>query len=227
MLLRHNRGFNLVELMVAMVAGLLLVAAASALFASILKANKTAMQVSRLNQELQSITDMIARDIQRAGYDASAAEHTLDSGVSGTPSLFYFDSTQHLLNKYSSSPDKFRCIAVKYDERDANAPSPGLPGANEAVVYSYRSTSTDSSIWLDDLSASASLATLSAACGTGGERISTDDTIKITDLTFTLLPSSVSSGARTIRLTISGNDIKSPALGLTLQRDIKLRNDGF
>ncbi|MBP9661245.1 MAG: prepilin-type N-terminal cleavage/methylation domain-containing protein, partial [Aeromonas sp.] len=69
MLLRHNRGFNLVELMVAMVAGLLLVAAASALFASILKANRTAMQMSRLNQELQSITDMMARDIQRAGYD--------------------------------------------------------------------------------------------------------------------------------------------------------------
>ena len=224
MLLRHNRGFNLVELMVAMVAGLLLVAAASALFASILKANRTAMQMSRLNQELQSITDMMARDIQRAGYDASAAAHTL---VSGATSPFYFDSTKHLLNKYSSSPDKFRCIAVKYDERDANAPSPGLPGVKEAVVYSYRSTSTDSSIWLDDLSASASLATLSAACGTGGERISTDDTIKITDLTFTLLPSSVSSGARTIRLTISGNDLKSPALGLTLQRDIKLRNDGY
>lgn len=223
MLLSKSKGFNLVELMVAMVAGLLLVAAASALFASILKANKTAMQVSRLNQELQSITDMMARDIQRAGYDASAAAHTLVSGA--LP--FYFDSTQHLLNKYSSSPDKFRCIAVKYDERDANAPSPGLPGAKEAVVYSYRSTSTDSSIWLDDLSASASLATLSAACGTGGERISTDDTIKITDLTFTLLPSSVSSGARTIRLTITGNDIKSPALVLTLQRDIKLRNDGF
>jgi len=40
MFLRHSRGFNLVELMVAMVAGLLLVAAASALFAGILKANK-------------------------------------------------------------------------------------------------------------------------------------------------------------------------------------------
>ena len=51
--------------------------------------------------------------------------------------------------------------------------------------------------------------------------------MKITDLTFTLLPSSASSGARTIRLTITGNDIKSPALALTLQRDIKLRNDGY
>ncbi|MGY3869422.1 prepilin-type N-terminal cleavage/methylation domain-containing protein [Aeromonas crassostreae] len=223
-MLRRVAGFSLVELMVSMVAGLILVAAVTALFATILKANSTAMKVSRLNQEIQAITDMMARDIQRAGYDASAAVHTL---VSGATSPFYFDSTKHLLNKYSSSPDKFRCIALKYDERDTAAPSPGLPGAKEAVVYSYRSTSTDSSIWLDDLSASANLATLSAACDSGGERISANGSIDITDLTFTLLPSSASSGARTIRLTITGNDIKSPALALTLQRDIKLRNDGF
>ena len=42
------RGFSLVELMVAMVAGLLLVAAVTSLFATILKANYTAMQTSRL-----------------------------------------------------------------------------------------------------------------------------------------------------------------------------------
>ncbi|QXW28987.1 prepilin-type N-terminal cleavage/methylation domain-containing protein [Aeromonas sanarellii] len=225
-MLNQSRGFSLVELMVAMVAGLLLVAAASALFATILKANKTAMQVSRLNQELQAVTDMIARDIQRAGYDASAATHTLNAGVSGAILLlpFYFDSTQHLLNKYSSSPDKYRCIALKYDERDVNAPSPGQPGANEAVVYSLR---TDSSIWLDELSASASSAALATACSNGGNRISTNDTIEITDLTFTLISGSVSTGARTIRLAISGNDKNSPALKLSLQRDIKLRNDGF
>ncbi|MDO2948561.1 prepilin-type N-terminal cleavage/methylation domain-containing protein, partial [Aeromonas simiae] len=69
MLSRHD-GFSLVELMVAMVAGLLLVAAVSALFASILRADQTSMQVSRLNQEMQSIVDMMARDLQRSGYDA-------------------------------------------------------------------------------------------------------------------------------------------------------------
>ncbi|MFM5246431.1 prepilin-type N-terminal cleavage/methylation domain-containing protein [Aeromonas caviae] len=219
------RGFSLVELMVAMVAGLILVAAVITLFASILKANSTAMKVSRLNQELQSVTDMIARDIQRAGYDASAAAHTL---VSGASSPFYFDSTQHLLNKYSSSPDKFRCIALKYDERDENAaPSPGQPGAKEAVVYSYRSTSTDSSIWLNDLSASASLATLTAACGNGGERVSTDGVIEITDLSFTLLLSSRVSGSRAIQLNISGRYKDNTELRLDLQRDIKLRNNGY
>lgn len=71
-MLKAPRGFNVVELMVAMVAGLFLVAAVTSLFATILKANQTSMQVSRLNQELQSITDMIARDVQRTGYDQGA-----------------------------------------------------------------------------------------------------------------------------------------------------------
>ncbi|MFM5084808.1 hypothetical protein [Aeromonas media] len=66
--------------MVAMVAGLLLVAAASALFATILRANSTAMKVSRLNQEIQAITDMMARDIERAGYDVCAVIYLVSSG---------------------------------------------------------------------------------------------------------------------------------------------------
>lgn len=219
----HARGFSLVELMVAMVAGLLLVAAVSALFATIIKSNRTVMQVSRLNQELQAVTDMIARDIQRAGYDASAAEHTL---VSGATSPFNFNSTSDLMAKYSSNPDKYHCIALKYDERDEDEPTPGLPSSKEAVVYSYR-TGTNSAIWQNVLAANASAAALSAACSSDGNRISTEDTIEITDLTFTLLSGSVSTGARAVRLTISGNDINSPALKLSLQRDIKLRNDGF
>ncbi|MGE6264007.1 prepilin-type N-terminal cleavage/methylation domain-containing protein [Aeromonas media] len=203
MFLRHNRGFNLVELMVAMVAGLLLVAAASALFASILKANKTAMQVSRLNQELQSITDMMARDIQRAGYDASAAAHTL---VSGATSPFYFDPATDLVSG---------CIKVKYDD-NANGVLDNTSAAGETRFYNY--SSADKAVRLGQGS--------TANCSVGS-KLSSEDTIVVSVLSFSMISGSVSTGVRTIRLTIMGNDIKSPALALTLQRDIKLRNDGF
>lgn len=200
----NSRGFSLVELMVAMVAGLLLVAAVSALFATILKANKTAMQVSRLNQELQSVTDMIARDIQRAGYDASAAVHTL---VSGASSPFYFN------------PDTDRmtpsCLRLRYDDNE-NGQLDNTSAAGETRIYNY--SSTEKAVRLDQGN--------TASCS-NGEKISTEGIIEITNLTFSMLPGSVSTGARTIRVVISGKDKKSPALKLTLQRDIKLRNDGF
>ena len=101
------RGFNLVELMVAMVAGLLLVAAVISLFATILKANYTAMQTSRLNQEVQLLTDMMARDIQRAGYDANATQFL--AAPSGSRSSFYFDTATDLMGKPRRAP---ACIPV-------------------------------------------------------------------------------------------------------------------
>lgn len=157
------RGFSLVELMVAMVAGLLLVAAVSALFATIIKSNRTVMQVSRLNQELQAVTDMIARDIQRAGYDASAATHTLASGAT---SPFYFDSTTDLATN---------CISVKYDD-DANGVLDNTSAAGETRLYNY--SSAEKAVRLGQGS--------TASCS-AGNKISTEDTIEISALSFTMI----------------------------------------
>lgn len=220
-MLTRYRGFSLVELMIAMVAGLLLVAAVSALFASVVRANKTALQVSRLNQEVQAITDMMARDIQRAGYDGKVADNTLVSGAVG--SGFKFDSTKHVSSN---------CIVISYDGRNPNDPNDpddvtidGLVGNKEVVVYSYR---TDKSISMVELSSYASSAVASwPQCQNGGGPLSTDNAIEITNLTFSLMAGSVSSGARTIRIAIDGRDKSSPSLTLSLQRDIKLRNDGY
>lgn len=197
------------ELMVAMVAGLLLVAAVSALFATILKANKTAIQVSRLNQELQAVTDMIARDIQRIGYDASAAEHTL---VSGASSILPF--------KFNLATDlATTCIRVRYDDNEDGALN-NTSAAGETRRYKYNSTEKVVRLAQGNEAEEPCLQER-------GEKISTEDTVAISAFSLSLISGSVSTGARTIRLAISGNDIKSPTLKLTLQRDIKLRNDGF
>jgi len=200
------RGFSLVELMVAMVAGLLLVAAVTALFATILKANQTAMQVSRLNQELQSVTDMIARDGQRAGYDWAATSF-FNNAASGAKSPFYFDASTDLMSETSTGSNVYRCIRLKYDKNDS-----GLLDTDETFIYSY--DSTDKGVKLGSSCSSGSL-------------ISTESTIEVTGMTFSLLGSSVSSGARTVRMSLTGQHKANTDLKLTLQRDIKLRNDGY
>ncbi|MFM5094322.1 PilW family protein [Aeromonas rivipollensis] len=226
-MLRRHAGFSLVELMVSMVAGLLLVATVISLFATILRANSTAMKVSRLNQEMQAITDMIARDIERAGYDVCAVIYLVPSGArpschstppSEASSPFYFDVSTDM----NSS-----CIIVRYDGRDETVPSSanGTVDSSETAIYSYR---TDKSIWLVEPypPVSSPVATL-PECISGGNRISTDNTIEITSLTFNLLPSSQASGARAVQLNMSGRYKDNTALTLNLQRDIKLRNDGY
>ncbi|UNU89280.1 PilW family protein [Aeromonas dhakensis] len=202
------RGFNLVELMVAMVAGLLLVAAVISLFATILKANYTAMQTSRLNQEIQLLTDMMARDIQRAGYDANATQFL--AAPSGSRSSFYFDSTTDLMSQTTTGSGLYTCVRVRYDN-DEN----GVLSSDDTLIYSY--SSVDKGI---------KQGTGTTTCG-NGSFISTDDTIEITAMTLKLLPSSQASGARALQLVVSGRFKATPALTLTLQRDIKLRNDGY
>lgn len=217
-----NRGFSLVELMVAMVAGLLLVAAVSALFASVVRANKTALQVSRLNQEVQAITDMMARDIQRAGYDNASASAGFLTGTA-YPSPFKFDSVADLMSETATGSGLYRCIRLRYDNDSDGCVDKNslLCGSNsedieETIIYSF--SSADQGVKRDPGN--------SASCN-AGEPLSTDNTIEITNLTFSLMAGSVSSGARTIRIAIDGRDKSSPSLTLSLQRDIKLRNDGY
>ena len=59
-------GFSLVELMVALVAGLVVVGAVLALVVSIMKSNRETLQATRLNQELRATLAVIANDLRRA-----------------------------------------------------------------------------------------------------------------------------------------------------------------
>lgn len=60
-------GFSLVELMVAMVLGLIVIGAVIALVLSMVQANNQTIQATRLTQELRAVTALMAADIRRAG----------------------------------------------------------------------------------------------------------------------------------------------------------------
>lgn len=69
---RGQRGFSLVELMVALVAGLIVSAAALSFFFSSMVSNGKYVQSTRVTQELRNSLDLISRDLRRAGYDQNA-----------------------------------------------------------------------------------------------------------------------------------------------------------
>jgi len=71
MLIRRARasasgGFSLVELMIALVLGLIVVGAVIALVVAILHSNRQTLQSTRLNQELRATLALIANDLRRA-----------------------------------------------------------------------------------------------------------------------------------------------------------------
>jgi type II secretory pathway pseudopilin PulG len=64
---RNEAGFSLIELMVAIVAGMVLVGAALVLVVATLTANSENLAVTRLTQELRAVSQVVAREVRRAG----------------------------------------------------------------------------------------------------------------------------------------------------------------
>src|SRR3546814_4605218 len=62
-----QRGFTLIELMVAMVLGLLVVAAAGSLFMSSRKVYGTTASINRIQENQRIAFEMLARDVREAG----------------------------------------------------------------------------------------------------------------------------------------------------------------
>jgi len=95
----YQRGLTLVELMVALVAGLLLAGVGTSLLVNSLSANTTNMRYTRLNQDLRSVLNAMTHDIARAGQWALADQvvhlsKTTDlsfSGDSGTVAVTGLD----------------------------------------------------------------------------------------------------------------------------------------
>lgn len=62
----HQQGLSLVELMIAMVAGLIVSGAALALIISMMKSNAETIKATRLTQELRATAEVVGRDLRRA-----------------------------------------------------------------------------------------------------------------------------------------------------------------
>jgi len=63
---RKAAGFSLIELMVALVVGLIVIGAVLALIVSMIRANNQTIQATRLTQELRATAMVIAADLKRA-----------------------------------------------------------------------------------------------------------------------------------------------------------------
>lgn len=236
MRLTSSRGFSLVELLVALIAGLIIVAAAGTLYISILRANAASVQLSALNLGMQSLMDIMERDIRRAGYFASAAQNLARTSA-GTPVLAPSDRTAMFtltvsagsttlqdLQRIAVAAPLYDCILLRYDADDNGAI------AGNAEIMGYRFVSTEKGLEFKQWTTVATQ--LSELCDgdTGWSNISQDGQLQLTSLTFAIDPAtgfSSPSGQRSILMTLVGRSQHKPALTLSLQRQVRIRNDQY
>jgi len=101
---RRAAGFSLVELMVALVAGLIVSAALVAFTMSSFRSNGEYVLSTRLTQELRNSLDLVMRDLRRAGYDQGAMD--LLASDTGSPFAAMHVEAECVIYAYDrESPD--------------------------------------------------------------------------------------------------------------------------
>jgi type II secretory pathway component PulJ len=70
----RQTGFSLVELLVSLATGLFLIAGVLGIFTSTLHSQSETLKMTRLNQELRRVADLVSRDVKRAGYWSLASD---------------------------------------------------------------------------------------------------------------------------------------------------------
>lgn len=108
-----SRGFTLIELMIALVAGLIVSYAVVAFTMASMKSNAEYVQSAKLTQTLRNTLDLVVRDLRRAGYDDAAVTRLAggaDSTAVGTSPF-----SPLLLENGSPTPTNGSCIIYAYD----------------------------------------------------------------------------------------------------------------
>ena len=238
MRLNLRRGFSMVELLVALVAGLIIVGTATTLYVSIIRANATSVQLSSLNLGMQSLLDVMERDIRRAGYFANASLN-LSRDANGNPVIAPTDRTAMFslmasagsstttwqdMQRISVVAPLYDCILLRYDANDDGS----IAGTNEIMGYRFKSAA----LGLEFKQWATVADQLDQLCegDEGWNNISQDGQVQLSSVTFAITPAvgfSVPTGQRTITVSMVGQSQQKPTLSLTLQRQVRMRNDQY
>jgi prepilin peptidase dependent protein B len=165
MTLKNAKGSSLIELMIAMSLGVSALSAFTAFIGFGVGVNASLLSSSRLNEEFTLVSQLLARDIARAGFDGNASLQVTDPQNTMSPfgrSLRLGQFPNETLNS---------CILFAYD-RNANGMLDNQNG-NENYGYRLRNKAIE-------------MRTAGAPCDAGGWHDLTDSSVvQITQLHFT------------------------------------------
>jgi len=154
-----QRGFTLIELMIALVVGLIVSGAAVALVAAIGKSNADTVRATRLTQELRSTAEVIARDMRRARFDDDPiANVSTDSATMLT--------TCNTITISGTAPSQ--CVTYGYD----------CGSASTSQIFNSVGL-VNNKVYLKQATGAA------PACPTASDVPISSNTVKISTLTFT------------------------------------------
>jgi prepilin-type N-terminal cleavage/methylation domain-containing protein len=190
---RSQRGFTLIELMVAVLLGAFVIAVVGGVFVSTYQANTQNMKVVRMDAEMRAVMTLMAREIRRSG----TRELAWQTSTLGTPNPFA-TNLNWTIGRFDTSVPTNSCVLFAYDKD-------GDDGAVEITDRAgYRLTNDAAGRPGIDSRRSANAG---AACNAGTwEGITDREAWAVTSLNFTttLEPGAPGVGIRTVIVTLDG-----------------------
>ena len=154
---RPAAGFSLVELMIALVVGLIVLGAVLTFTVTMLRSYSENIRSTRLTQELRTSMNVISREVRRAGFDAMSVTRVL---TASNPSTF---------NAMTLTAN---CVSYQYD-RGVGGDWGGVPAATE--VRGMRLNATTGTVQMN-----ASSATIDCSGGNGWVDVTDPSVVQIT-----------------------------------------------
>ena len=175
-----QEGFTLIELMIAMMLGLIVIGGALSIYISTVSSSSNTIKSARLNYDLESAMSLMMNDIKRAGYWGGATDgvtafnpFTNNDALTGAVSnIAILDTGACILYSYDADEDGF------LDDSSTNiGTNPG--GGYTAEYYGFKFDTDSIKIW------SSTVAEGTADCTANGwENFIDENKLKITLVQF-------------------------------------------
>ena len=193
---KYNNAFSLVELLIALVLGLLLLSMVISLYITVISTGTKGLKASRLRADLQSILAMIETDIRRAGYGGEAYL----VGIDGTKPI-----------DINNNQD---CIVYYYNHDNSVA----LESSNK-MALSLKEGSVKFTTNVGPIAAD------SCAYTSGWIDISDNQFVTITTLTFSENSiSNAVSTMRSVDITLAGELVSDSSYNHSITSHVQIRN---
>ncbi|WP_022940880.1 prepilin-type N-terminal cleavage/methylation domain-containing protein [Psychromonas hadalis] len=206
---KGNKGFSLVELLIALLLGSVLLAMVIGLYVTGVSTGAKSLKYSRLRTDLQSIIAMMETDIRRAGYGKNA--YLVGAGADKTIDINDVDITvsSHIVKANS-------CIVYYYNHNN----TPAIESENK-MAFRLNSDAIEFSSGVGKVA--------NAVCATSGwTDISDDQFITITHLSFTEnIVSSASATIRSVKIVLEGELKSDSSYKHSITTRVQVRNIEF
>ena len=214
---RSQRGLSMVEMLVGVAVGLFIVAGAVTLFVTNLGNSRRLLVEARVNQDLRAAADLIARDVRRAGYWASAIKGTYaPPGAASAP-----------VNPYQAIASAPSQVTYAFS-RDANQATPIVDNDNPDTYERFGFRLTGGTVQMQTANGSWQDLTDPSVVTVSGFAV-TQDAIAPIDIRASCSKPCTSNcpviQVRRFSIVITGQAVADPSVIRTLRTGARVRND--